>query len=241
MTIQKATAVEDRTLQRVCSEFLEMPGMRLTAQQAQRLWGLDTQTCQALLEFLVDAKFLCRHAHGTYSRLSDGFVEAPRPRMARATGRSPMVIMDDDLAMAAAGQVPVLITCESPTRRERCARLIHHRRYGADRPFITFHGDAPLRRRFEEARGGTLFINDIAGLTADAQLDLLSLIDAESRERRERAVRIVAGASRCVAEERRSGEFSDQLFYRLNLIHLNYDAETVRKGEMATLRQARSR
>jgi hypothetical protein len=61
-----------------------MPGLRLTTQQAQRLWGLDQQTCQTLLEFLVDAKFLCRQAQGTYSRLTDGFVEPPRLRMARA-------------------------------------------------------------------------------------------------------------------------------------------------------------
>jgi DNA-binding IclR family transcriptional regulator len=54
-------------LQRICGEFLEMPGLRLTLEQAQRLWGLDEQTCRELLAVLVEAKFLCRSADGAYS------------------------------------------------------------------------------------------------------------------------------------------------------------------------------
>ena len=69
MTTHSRNTVNDLLLQRVYSEFLEMPGLRLTCQQAQRLWGLDEHSCMALLEFLVDAKFLCRPAHGAYSRL----------------------------------------------------------------------------------------------------------------------------------------------------------------------------
>jgi hypothetical protein len=76
--------VTDVILQRVYSEFLEMPGLRLTCQQAQRLWGLDEHTCRQLLEFLVDAKFLCQPGHGMYVRLTDGHIEGPRPRMAKA-------------------------------------------------------------------------------------------------------------------------------------------------------------
>ena len=57
-------------LQRVYGEFLEMPGLRLTCQQAQRLWGLDAETCRELLDFLVDEKFLLRATHGAYSRLT---------------------------------------------------------------------------------------------------------------------------------------------------------------------------
>jgi len=73
----------DVILQRVYSEFLEMPG-RLTCQQAQRLWGLDEHTCRQLLEFLVDAKFLCQPGRGMYTRVTDGHVQGPRPRMAKA-------------------------------------------------------------------------------------------------------------------------------------------------------------
>jgi hypothetical protein len=78
------TALDEVLLQRVYGEFLEMPGLRLTCQQAQRLWGLDRRTCLELLESLVDAKFLCRLGHGMYARLTDGDAALVRPRMAKA-------------------------------------------------------------------------------------------------------------------------------------------------------------
>jgi len=57
-------------LRRVQGEFLEMPGLKLTAPQAQRLWGLDREMCEALLGALVDARFLARTADGAFMRLS---------------------------------------------------------------------------------------------------------------------------------------------------------------------------
>jgi response regulator of citrate/malate metabolism len=83
MSGRTPTGINESTLQRIYGEFLEMPGLRLTCQQAQRLWGLDEQTCRELLDFLVEAKFLCRPAHGAYSRLTDGFAKPPRLRMTR--------------------------------------------------------------------------------------------------------------------------------------------------------------
>lgn len=62
----------ESTLQRIRGEFLELPGLRLTCAQAQRLWGLDEQTCRQLLDRLVEAKFLWRPPHGAYARLTDG-------------------------------------------------------------------------------------------------------------------------------------------------------------------------
>ena len=59
----------DEILRRVQGEFLEMPGLRLTESQARRLWGLDSISCQALLDALVDAKFLCRTRDGAFMRL----------------------------------------------------------------------------------------------------------------------------------------------------------------------------
>jgi hypothetical protein len=75
-------AFDEALLQRVYGEFLEMPGLRLTSQQAQRLLGLDESICAQLLQFLVDAKFLSRAGHGMYTRLTDGY--SPRPRTAKA-------------------------------------------------------------------------------------------------------------------------------------------------------------
>jgi hypothetical protein len=42
-----------------------------------------------LLDFLVEEKFLCRPAHGAYSRLTDGLAKPPRLRMARTNLATP--------------------------------------------------------------------------------------------------------------------------------------------------------
>ena len=55
---QSITALNDRLLQRVHSEFMEMPGMRLTLAQACRLWNVDAATSQDVLNQLVDEQFL---------------------------------------------------------------------------------------------------------------------------------------------------------------------------------------
>jgi hypothetical protein len=57
----------DDALRRVRGEYLEMPGLRLTPAQAQRLWGLDSESCQVLLGALVDAKFLYKTRDGAFS------------------------------------------------------------------------------------------------------------------------------------------------------------------------------
>ncbi len=74
----------EQTLHRVCSEYLEMPGLRLTRPQAQRLWGLDQRTCEQLLGALVEVGFLQHTANDTYARKTDGPTPYPRMRMARA-------------------------------------------------------------------------------------------------------------------------------------------------------------
>lgn len=55
-------------LRRVKGEYLEMPGLRLTIAQAQRLWGLDRAVCDAMLGALVEAKFLLRTRDGAFVR-----------------------------------------------------------------------------------------------------------------------------------------------------------------------------
>ena len=56
----------DDVLRRIKGEFLEMPGLRLTLTQAQRLWGLDRFACDNLLGALVDAKFLRKTRDGAF-------------------------------------------------------------------------------------------------------------------------------------------------------------------------------
>ena len=53
-------------LNRVRSEFTEMPGLRLRVEQAQRLWNLDRASCEMLLSSLVEAKFLRRYSDEAY-------------------------------------------------------------------------------------------------------------------------------------------------------------------------------
>jgi hypothetical protein len=56
---------------RVRSEFIEMPGLRLTVQQATRLWGLEAAACQLVINHLVGASFLRWASGGTVVR-ADG-------------------------------------------------------------------------------------------------------------------------------------------------------------------------
>jgi transcriptional regulator of acetoin/glycerol metabolism len=272
------TAITDRLLERVHGEFLEMPGLRLTCQQAQRLWGLDGQTCRKLLEYLVDTKFLWRPGHGMYARQTDGPVAGTHRRMAKAALDTPGLAnmkearglvrgmrtaplpaasaatpsstevraatsrdnQDDDVRIAAAADVPVLITAESGPERELCARRIHGQsRYGGG-PFVALRFHAPasqsespalsrnksrthawLRQSFDRARGGTLFIDDIVTLSPDTQDQLWSLLGERRCLGSECDVRIVSGASRHVDTDRAWGTFSEPLFYRLNVIHLD--------------------
>ena len=61
----------EQLMRRVRGEYLEMPGLRLTHAQAQRLWGLDAQTCASVLETLREDAFLSLKDDGTYGRSSD--------------------------------------------------------------------------------------------------------------------------------------------------------------------------
>ena len=67
-----ATTLDTELLRRARGEFLEMPGLRLTFQQARRLWGLDEETCTCLLDALVDSGFLARGDDEQYARAFDG-------------------------------------------------------------------------------------------------------------------------------------------------------------------------
>lgn len=72
MTVATREVSVTDALGRVKSEYLEMPGLRLTPQQAQRLWGLDREMCHALLGALVDAQFLNRTRDGAFVRAGSG-------------------------------------------------------------------------------------------------------------------------------------------------------------------------
>lgn len=59
-------------LQIIRGEFAEVPGLHLTRKQFQRLWGLDGDTCDTLLNALIDQKFLRQTPDQGYVRASIG-------------------------------------------------------------------------------------------------------------------------------------------------------------------------
>jgi hypothetical protein len=64
-----STPAMSAVLVRVQSEYLEMPGLKLTEAQARRLWGLDGNTCSLVLATLIKRGFLRRAANGTFVRV----------------------------------------------------------------------------------------------------------------------------------------------------------------------------
>jgi hypothetical protein len=71
-----------QAFERIRADYLEMPGMRLTPQQVQRLSGLDHTLCRLILDDLVRANFLRMGMDGNYARCADG--EPSRLRMEKA-------------------------------------------------------------------------------------------------------------------------------------------------------------
>jgi hypothetical protein len=63
-------------LTRIQMEYLEMPGLHLTRQQASRLWNLAQSACDEILATLVREEFLSQTADGRYLRRGTG-----RPRL----------------------------------------------------------------------------------------------------------------------------------------------------------------
>lgn len=55
--------------QHIRGEYLESPGLRLTAIQVQRLWSLDPVQCEAVLRALMDARFLRQTRDGEFVRI----------------------------------------------------------------------------------------------------------------------------------------------------------------------------
>ena len=74
--------VQRGILERIQGEFIEMPGLRLTPAQAQRLWGLDPGTCEKLLDALVRNQFLLQTRDGSFMRTDGGSKRASRSNAA---------------------------------------------------------------------------------------------------------------------------------------------------------------
>jgi len=66
-------AGDEALLRRVRGEYREMPGMRLTFDQAMRLWNIDRQACATVLNSLVASRYLEIDGFGRYRKAHSGY------------------------------------------------------------------------------------------------------------------------------------------------------------------------
>jgi hypothetical protein len=70
--IARESPQTEELARRIQNEYLEMPGLSLTLQQAQRMWHLRRPECEALLGTLVDSGFLALSSMGAFVRAGSG-------------------------------------------------------------------------------------------------------------------------------------------------------------------------
>lgn len=143
----------------------------------------------------------------------------------------------------------VLITGESGAGKEELARCLHRETLGTQAPFIAvntsslpeslieaelfgyekgaFTGAARSHRGlFEQAHGGTLFLDEIGDMPAAMQVKLLRVIQDRQVTRlgsetpRQIQVRLIFATHKRLNEEVRAGRFREDLYYRINVVHL---------------------
>jgi two-component system response regulator HydG len=144
----------------------------------------------------------------------------------------------------------VLIEGESGTGKEVVARAIHRRSPRHNKPFVVINCSAypatlleselfghergaftgAIRQkigRFEQAHGGTVFLDEIGEIAPSAQIKLLRVIQSHRFERLggEKTlavdVRIIAATNKDLLQEVKDGHFREDLYYRLNVIPIN--------------------
>jgi len=95
--------------------------------------------------------------------------------------------------------------------------------------------------RFEQAHGGTVFLDEIGDISSTAQIKLLRVLQNYTIERvgGERSirvdVRILAATNRKLEDEVKSGRFREDLFYRLNVIPINVPQLRKRRNDIPLL------
>lgn len=166
------------------------------------------------------------------------------------TVNSAMAELLETALRVANSEATVLITGESGTGKEVLARLVHQHSPRREGPMVAvncaaipptlleselfghvkgaFTGAVTARKgRFQAAAGGTIFLDEIGELPIDMQVKLLRVIQerevepvgADSPENID--VRLVAATNLNLAEAVKSGEFRQDLFYRLSVIPLH--------------------
>jgi transcriptional regulator with GAF, ATPase, and Fis domain len=158
----------------------------------------------------------------------------------------------------------VLIQGESGTGKELVARAIHNNSLRKDRPFIVINCSAypttlleselfghekgaftgAIRQktgRFEQADGGSVFLDEIGEISPTAQIKLLRILQSQKFERvgGENTLtvntRILAATNKNLQREVKSGTFREDLFYRLNVIPIQLPPLRDRQNDIPLL------
>ena len=143
----------------------------------------------------------------------------------------------------------VLVTGESGAGKEELARCLHRSTLGEAAPFVAVNAaslpesliEAELfgyergaftgaqkthRGKFEQAHGGTLFLDEIGDMPAALQARLLRVLQDRtitrlgSEESIKLAVRVILATHKRLNDEVRAGRFREDLYYRINVVHL---------------------
>lgn len=168
--------------------------------------------------------------------------------MPRNAAIDPTTIQDEDIVTAADSDVPVLITSPHRNQRAALARALHALGPRGSAALVEFdcatgrtpEGDRPpqsaadhadveeIRRRFRGASNGTIFLDRIDVMSRAVQVELSRLLDETALDSRAAfhdggcRPRIVSGASRSLLAGVAAGSFDERLFYRLNVIHIEF-------------------
>ncbi len=174
-------------------------------------------------------------------------------------------------AISVAGRIasspwPVLITGETGTGKELFARLVHELSPRHDAPFVevncaaipenlfeselfghikgAFTGAASNRKgRFEQARGGTVFLDEAGELPENLQPKLLRVLQENritpvgSDIERDVDVRVVAATNRDLREMSEQGRFREDLYFRLNVFEIHVPPLRERREDIPELVQ----
>lgn len=183
----------------------------------------------------------------------------------RIVGRSKAITtLIDEVKKIANARSNVLILGETGTGKELFARAIHYNSYRKENPFIPINcsaipenlleselfgyvkgaftgATASKRGLFEEADGGTVFLDEIGDLGLPLQSKLLRVID--DREIRPIGgvhskridIRIIAATNRDISEAVKKGEFREDLFYRINVVTIKIPALRERREDILML------